>query len=166
MMQLALGRQGFSVAELLIAMTLGLLLVAVILPIYRLAKQNYALQAAEAEIQTHANLAINILGSQLRMAGFIGCTKPSQLKHSFEFGKQHNELWGSRGSKVGWQPALPQKLNELKPKTDVISFWSRAAQAYPVEQQADGNFKNKAIFNSGDTLLIASCEDAEILSVL
>lgn len=66
-------QRGVSLVELLIAMALGLILLAGIGYIYWGSRQSYALQENLAGLQENAGFALEVLGQDVRMAGYIGC---------------------------------------------------------------------------------------------
>lgn len=65
-------QQGVSLIELMIAMTLGLVLVIGITSVYLGAKRSVDNQAALATVQENARYAFEFLGNDVRMAGFSG----------------------------------------------------------------------------------------------
>lgn len=65
-------RGGFSIIELMIAMTIGLLLLAGLFYVYFNAAQSSRFQGALATMQGNARFAVEIMGVDLRMTGFIG----------------------------------------------------------------------------------------------
>lgn len=65
-------RRGFSIIELMIAMTIGLLLLAGLFYIYMNASQSSRVQGALALIQGNTRYAFEIMGVDIRMLGFTG----------------------------------------------------------------------------------------------
>ena len=66
------GRRGFSIIELMVAMTIGLLLLAGLFYIYISAAQSSRLQGVMAVMQTNARYAFELIGVDIRMTGFSG----------------------------------------------------------------------------------------------
>lgn len=66
--------QGFSLTELLVAMVIGLLLLAGLVTLMVNSKKNYAQQDYSARLQENARFAIEFLSYDIRMAGFYGCS--------------------------------------------------------------------------------------------
>jgi len=64
---------GVSLIELLIAMTLGLILLAGMIAVFSGNKRSSELNTAMANIQENARFALSALGKDIRMAGFQGC---------------------------------------------------------------------------------------------
>lgn len=70
-------KNGFSLIELMIGLTLGLMITAAIMQLFIGTKQNYRLSAKLSEIQENGRLSLEILTNNLRMAGFSGCSTAS-----------------------------------------------------------------------------------------
>ena len=62
--------RGFSLMELLIAMTLGLLMMMVMMKLYSGAKHSYLLQDGLTRVQEDGRIAINLIAKEVRKAGF------------------------------------------------------------------------------------------------
>jgi len=72
MLKIPLWRRGFSLIELMVAMTIGLLLLAGLFAIYINVAQSSRSQGALALMQGNARYAFEIMGVDIRMAGFTG----------------------------------------------------------------------------------------------
>jgi len=66
--------RGFSLTELLVAMVVGLLLLAGLVTLMANSKKNYAQQDYSARLQENARFAMEFLSYDIRMAGFYGCS--------------------------------------------------------------------------------------------
>ncbi|MDZ7841004.1 MAG: prepilin-type N-terminal cleavage/methylation domain-containing protein [Gammaproteobacteria bacterium] len=66
--------RGFSLTELLVAMVIGLLLLAGLVTLMVNSKKNYAQQDYSARLQENARFAVEFLSYDIRMAGFYGCS--------------------------------------------------------------------------------------------
>jgi len=71
-------QHGVSLVELLIAMTLGLVLLAGMLTVFAGNKQSSELNTALAQIQENARFALSRMSRDMRMAGYQGCLDPNQ----------------------------------------------------------------------------------------
>ncbi len=65
--------QGFSLIELMIAMTLGLLLIAGAASIFLGSRSSYGSTSGTSALSDDARFAIDFLGRTTRSTGFIGC---------------------------------------------------------------------------------------------
>lgn len=68
---------GFSLVELMIAITLGLVLMAGVLQMFLGSRVTYSTQQATAHIQETGRLALEFMSRDIRMAGYIGCASRS-----------------------------------------------------------------------------------------
>jgi type IV pilus assembly protein PilW len=64
---------GYTLIELMIAMTLGLFVIGSVIEIFINSKQTYRLQENQATLQENARFAINYLANDIRLAGNWGC---------------------------------------------------------------------------------------------
>lgn len=77
---------GFSLVELLISTMLGLMLIFSVLTLYASQKQTYQTTQALSRIRENAETAFNYLSNDIRMAGFVGCGRDSEIKFYNSFG--------------------------------------------------------------------------------
>ncbi len=79
-------QRGFTLVEILVALTLGLLVTATILQIFLSSKQAYLTQEQSSRIQENGNYALELLSRYIRMAGYID-NNPDNIrgKNSFSF---------------------------------------------------------------------------------
>lgn len=71
--------RGFSMVELMVAMVLGLILMAGVISVYTTNKKSYGLNIALGQVQESGRFAFNYLEPPIRMAGFFGCAhNPAQ----------------------------------------------------------------------------------------
>lgn len=75
-------QRGFSVIELLIALGLGLLVVAGVIQLFVGNSRTYDLVNAQSRLQENARFAFDFIGRSARSAGFFGCA-PDQTKVAF-----------------------------------------------------------------------------------
>lgn len=72
MIAVVLRQRGLSLVELMIGMTLGLMLLAILISIYLSVKQTYTVQDNLARMQENARLALRLISHDVRMAGYWG----------------------------------------------------------------------------------------------
>jgi type IV pilus assembly protein PilW len=65
--------QGFSLVELMIAMTIGFIVVAAVGYVYLSSRQSFRLTDSMSRMQENGRLAIETLARNVRMAGYVGC---------------------------------------------------------------------------------------------
>lgn len=169
--------RGATLIELLIGMTLGLFVIAVLLEIYIGTKDIYVLQQGMANIRENAQMGIRILREELRSAGFIGCGRldntfplsisPTLNQLSFT---PSNMIQGYRSTNNAWDPPLPTKLqNKSIPDSDVISIKQLSLESGALLSSMT-NPQTMSMtflphFRSNDILMITDCEKGDIFQV-
>lgn len=68
----ATAQRGVSLVELMVALVIGLVLIAGVIQIYLGTKSGYRLQEAMSRVQENGRFALNFLNNDLRMAGYPG----------------------------------------------------------------------------------------------
>jgi type IV pilus assembly protein PilW len=114
-------QQGLSLIELMIAITLGLILLTGVMQVFISSKGVYSSQQALSRVQETGRLAMEFLARDIRMAGYMGCADPATmtvtntLNNSATFPYNFGE--GIRGYSQATQPGFnPAPL----PNTDSI----------------------------------------------
>ena len=70
-------QHGLTLVELMIAMTLGLIVIAALVAIFTTSNQNYRQNEAIASVQDNARFALDALSRDLAMAGYWGGVRPA-----------------------------------------------------------------------------------------
>ena len=68
-------QRAFTLIELMIAMLIGVFLMAGVIQIFLSAKQAYRLQENLSRLQENGRFAMDIITKDIRSAGFMGCSK-------------------------------------------------------------------------------------------
>src|SRR5689334_21140155 len=74
--------RGFSLVELMVAMALGLLLVAAMAYVYASSRTGFARYEQLSTLQQSVRIAFEYLSSDARMAGHVGCYTGNQTTSS------------------------------------------------------------------------------------
>lgn len=72
-------QRGFTLVELMIALTLGLLLVLGLSQVFIASKQGYRVQESSGRMQESVRFALEAIGREIRHADFWGGIEPSQI---------------------------------------------------------------------------------------
>ncbi len=72
-------QQGFSLVELMVAVTVGLILLGAVLAVFIANRGIYSSNKAVAQIQEDGRFALSFLQHDVRMAGYMGCAEDTQL---------------------------------------------------------------------------------------
>ena len=157
--------QGYSLIELMIAISLSLFLSVGIINIFIYSKNIYQLTQNLNIIPTKARLALNLLSHDIRMAGFIGCVRLIDVM------TLNNHL-SANTSLVVWHKgyttaklSLP-KLAQYQKDSDAILIQFLDPNTFPVNEAKSRHISlvNKMAFQPKDTLLISDCQHAELIN--
>lgn len=80
-------QKGMTLIEILIAMLMGIFLLAGVLQIFLNTKQTYRMQEGLSRLQENGRFAMEFISQDVRMAGFFGC-----LSNNFNIANVENEL--------------------------------------------------------------------------
>lgn len=166
-----LRQRGLSLVEMMIAITLGMILVAGVIQIFSSSKQTYRVQEAVGRLQENARFALDVLSHDLRMAGNLGCnSRITPQKHVAEL---PNFGSGIQGFESNTLPAAIYASKELKAadvinNTDAVMIRS-TEDTYVINNASGTNIslsKNDSReFKSGDLVIISDCQNAEIIGL-
>lgn len=111
---MATKQQGFTLVELMVAMTIGLILLGGVITILTSSQQVYRVNDALARMQENARYAFQVLSRDIRMAGYFGCAgNGAPVVNTLN--NPDNFLWKlgqaidgfEATSSTIWTPALP-----------------------------------------------------------
>lgn len=75
-------QRGFSMVELMVAITIGLILSAGIIQIFANSKQTYRIEESLSRVQESGRLALDFIANDVRMASYWGCQpSPSNIQN-------------------------------------------------------------------------------------
>ena len=170
-------QRGISLVELMVAMVIGLILIAGVVKIFASNKQGYRTHEAMSRIQENGRYAMEILARNVRMAGFMGCgnldtIEPNVIANNPPSGglSASNAVRGYEYDGSNWSPSF----NGTAPTgvvagTDVITV-SRGGDcgAYLVGNMLVDNANiqlnpdNTCNFQAGDVVIISDCVSTDI----
>ena len=168
-------RRGFSLVELMVGLSIGLFLVAVMGAVYLGSRNTFVVQEAGSRMQENGRFAIDTISTDLRMSGFRGCqgtdpldntlNSPTALLYNFA-----EPIWGAHHTGVAWSPALAAPADTLSAlaQGDVLVVrrpvglgWSligeMANASAPLVIGATTNI------TQGDLLVLADCAGGAVL---
>lgn len=172
-------QRGFSLVELMIAMVLGLVLMAGVLQVFITSKQTYNLNEEMTWIQENARYAVNFLAEDVRMAGYYGCAsraanvvnvlKDADSKWVTDFDKG---IFGYDGNDASFPTAVFPRpatatLPAGLPKTDVITVHRADLEN---SLKVTGHNANSAVidikgthdYDPGTILIVTDCSNTAI----
>lgn len=122
--------RGFSIVELMVALVLGLLVIAGVLQVFLGNRQAQRVEQSVSRVSENGRIALDLLGQDLRMAGYYGCArtltgeindpssklfnrKATNLALSVSDDFLSNSVRGyARDTGGTWGPSLPTDLNK------------------------------------------------------
>ena len=163
---------GFSLVEIMVALSLSLLLLGAVLQIFISAKASYRMNSGLARLQETGRFATEILAGDIRMAGYQGCMTLDQITPNVIVKDPPPAL------------TLYDPANILRGENNLASGNTLGAvvgsdtlsilRASPTAARLTGNMSadnaniqidgNPAGFEAGDILMITDCADADIFA--
>lgn len=182
-------QSGLSIIELMIAMVVGLILIAGVLSIFLSSRKSYGVNSAVARVQQNARFSLDYIRTATRMAGYMGCGNSSTtvsyvdsnaLPYDFSqaitgFNYNGTDPNGSYSitaenpavSTSGWTPTLDASLPAMIPGSDVLVVRYSSGNVDPAyvtgSSGADINFDQAPDFKNGDFLLISNCVNSFVI---
>jgi len=175
---------GFSLVELMIAMTISLVLLGGVGQIYSSSKQTYRAQEANSRLQESGRTATILLQREIRPAGFQGCRSLSAINPNvvaqpplpeFDGNASTKDIDGTtvvrgyEGTSGSWLPTLPTALGTIAADTDVIAIQranncgaNLVADMSTVDSDIQIAFPNACNFADGQVVVVSSCSNVDI----
>lgn len=182
---------GLSIVELMVALTIGLILLAALTRLFVSSRSTYTLEEGLARVQESGRFAMEFLAQDIRMAGYAGCSAnlsssdvgnivaPAASATTFNpdglAGYKHTCTSSCTGALSEWDPDLPSEYfpsGSITPVTgtDVLII-QRADTTDAHLTGQDSNNANVQISNNatlegqlaaGDILMVSDCKGADI----
>jgi type IV pilus assembly protein PilW len=182
-------QQGLSLIELMISITIGLVLMTGVVQMFLSSRTVFTTQQAISRVQESGRMAMEFMGRDIRMAGFMGCmsrniamtntlNNSSDFLYNFDVG-----IEGATAPNGAGDPALPAGYPAAAlPGTDVLVMRSASGSGMGVAQnnnssQLFGVFDTEDPAGScstgdgyngvciGDILVVSDCQKARVFQV-
>ncbi len=123
-------QQGFSLVELMVAIVLGLILVAGVIELFVNNRQVYRVQDAQSRLQENGRYAIKILSQSIERAGYLGCSTRSALNITNVLNTSNAYLWdittpieGQEATGANsWTPAEDASITGAVGGSDILTI--------------------------------------------
>ncbi len=167
-------RNGFSLVELLVAMTVGLILLGGIYQIFNSSTTTARAGEQLALLQENGRFVLDYMARDIRMAGYRGCSAASPLSNTLNLAGElpYNYDLAIEGfdNVPGAAPTyLADWAVDPTAGTDVLILRTRIGDEAPVSalNDADNIFVDAAVsaFSEGDILMVSDCTKARIFQV-
>lgn len=173
-------QRGLSLVEIMVALVLGLVLLAGVYKIYIGSKQTYRLTDNQARLQENARFALHFLNRDIRGAGFMGCANVNSLQPNIIARSPPNDLVFSADKVINgydtgtWPADFPTEPINLSGGGDLVPGNSviLVRQASPSAATLVGNLtannaniqvsSNAGGWKQGDYIFITDCQNADV----
>lgn len=172
--------RGFSLVELMVAMTIGLIIMAAVSTIFVDTKKNYVVQDALARLQENGRFAMDAIVRDVRMAGYYGCSDDvSSIKNTLNGAAAgdaydiSNPLQGSEG-KSPWYPVTASATppNDMRAGSDAIAvrYLDRSTSIqitspYMPNTSAALHIASGNGLKQGDVVFVTSCSGGAMFQI-
>ena len=179
--------RGFTLVELMVAITIGLIILAAVAQVFATSRSTYSLEEGLSRLQENGRFAMTFITEDMRMAGYIGCqdqtgtvnvqlNNPGNYPVTGQIITGHRYI-GSSGSNpaADWVPPLPPAFgfvnNEVEPFSDVIIVRRASEQAYRLVPPYMTTETDPLTIDSANTLadeqivLVADCKAADLFQI-
>lgn len=179
----AVRQAGLSLIELMIAMVVGLVLIAGVLSIFIASRGSYGLNSAVGDVQERGRFALDFVRTATRQAGYLGCStntgvasylQSSALPYNFTqaitgFAYTHNAtgptytlVAAPAATTVGWSPALDSALPPMNPGSDTYAVSLSVQNGDPayLTGASSGSkiyFNQVPNFSDGHIMVVSNC---------
>lgn len=174
-------QRGFSLVELMVAMTIGFIVLAGVGYLYLESRQAFRSMDNLSRMQESARYALEIMSRDIRMAGYRGCASSSGAFHNtlnkgtesaYNFGLPIN---GYDAAGAGWSPALPSDAGGLSglsilAGTDAIILRSAfgggtTVTAQPGNSSADLKVTTPNDLAIDDVVMVTNCVASTVFQI-
>lgn len=170
---------GLTLVELMVALVLGLLLVAGVIQVFISNNQTSRVTEAHSRLQDNARFALEILSKDVRSAGYSGCRAIENMNvvtiaedsNGNPLPTDFMNLNTIIGGTDNWNLGVSASLGTVVPGTDVITLQSGSGCGANLV----GNISNSGSFevlspnlcnlSQNDIVMISDCEDAHIFKI-
>ncbi len=172
--------QGFTLVELMVALTIGLVIMAAVSTLFVSSKRTYTSQDQLSRLQENARFAMHFIMSDLRLAGYYGCLDDVTNENVFSavnstalaYTVNQSAVEGLENATGNWLPSgISSVPTSIHAGTDaiLIRMADPAASAALTTRMANESavltVGSTANFSIGDTVMVADCARADLMQV-
>lgn len=172
------GQRGFSIVELMIALTIGAIILAAVSMVFISSKQGYTTQDRLARLQENARFAMHFLVKDLRNAGYYGCASDIGAVNNTLNGSASlaynasNPIEGFDNATNTWYPSggTTVPTGKITGTDMVIVRMADPGLAINLSSDmpnssAELTVASTAGFVDGEIIMLSDCESAEIMQI-
>lgn len=182
-------QSGLTLVELMISLALGLIITLAVGYLYTNSRQSYRVNDNIAHIQENGRYALEMIGRDLRMAGYWGCNSewiakqvakgidalPNTLNNKTDYAYDFKTpVEGHEATSAdAWSPALDTSIVGALSGTDVLTLRTTFGKGIRVLQHPGGTPPGSAALKvsadsglvAGDIVLVSDCSGAAIFQI-
>lgn len=166
-------QSGFTLIELMLAMSLGLILLIGIFNVLLINLQSYRVQASVSRIQEVGRHVLEEFAINIRNAGHLGCVRDNSTFQSWlnsnYFSNFNQGVVGYNAGPSDWSTTIPTALDPVSTGTDVLSLAGAvevdAVIASAMATPTDATIRvreSQASFVDGDLLIFSDCLNSDL----
>jgi len=172
--------QGFSLVELMVALTIGLIILSSVSMLFVSSKKTYTTQDRLARLQENARFAMQFIIKDLRLTGYYGCvdeinadsvSNTLNSSTSFAYNAQI-PLEGLNSAAGTWYPSGSATLpSGIASGTDAIAIrMGDASSSVYIDTEmpnSSAELKVNSVtgFNTGDIIMVSDCTSTDIMQI-
>ncbi len=165
-------QSGFSMVELMVALVLGLVIIAGVISVVLANKRSYGTNEGLSQIQESARTAHELLARDIRQSGSTGCDNGQRIANALATGTQWWKTWYAvrayDGSETDPAVAIGTAANTRVDGTDTLHLHGMEGGGFPLEihsvatRQMLINNATATSLSSNDQLIVCDFDHATI----
>ncbi|HEX7342314.1 MAG TPA: PilW family protein [Rhodanobacteraceae bacterium] len=166
---------GFTLVELMVAMLLGLIVIAGVSSVFLANLRSYHTNTALSDVQSNARIAFELMARDVRQAGLTGCNSMSNRVANV-LNNQSTDWWANWNNAVhGYgpgdvDPAITSSVPARAASTDSLMIIEAAGDGISVasDKEPAANFKLNATSTNlatGDVIMVCDPDHATIAQI-
>lgn len=168
--------RGFTIIELMVAITISALILGVLTQVYAGAKRSYRVAEALSRMQENGRYAMDYLARDIRLAGYTGCVSGNTAVNNIAQAVTGWSPLNTTTSPItlqgieGYEASLvsPSAITGGSTKTDavLVQFFSPSSAKLVHPSPTNANIKinsNALNFQANEVLVVTDCAFADIL---
>jgi len=176
-----ISHRGFSLVELMVAMTIGLIILLALGRLFVGTKKSYNTQDALARMQENGRIAMHLLIRDVRMAGYYGCFDNIDKINStlnpvsgYDPFLAKYQVEGMEKSSGTWYPSGTTSAKPdagMKADTDALSLrMLDASNPISIEQEMPNSSASLFVnaghgLQTGDIIMVTDCQSGDIMQL-
>jgi type IV pilus assembly protein PilW len=165
-------QQGFTLVELMISSSLGMVVLAGIFNILLLNLQTFHVQEGVSHIQETGRYVVEEIAITTRNSGHTGCVKQGQTTswlNSNYYANQNQAIRGYNAEDADWSANLPSEIGVVTEGTDVFTIANVSHEDAVLSSSMSTSIDNyieirtaQSTFEANDLVLITDCITSDI----